>query len=65
MKWDRKAVLGVHALNPITMSVGDNDNRQTNRHMCSSQQEQTHMKSVHRQLNHKGLLKYKKAKIQS
>ena len=44
MKWDIKTVLWVHVLNPRMMSVGDNDNRQTNRQMCSSQEEQTYIK---------------------
>ena len=35
IKWDRKAVLGVHVLNPGMMSVGDNDNRQIDRHIYS------------------------------
>ena len=38
IKWDRKAVLGVHVLNPGMMSVGDNDS-QTD----SSQKAQTYI----------------------
>jgi len=40
----KSKVLGAHVLNPKMMSVGEDNNRQTDRQTYSSQKAQTHIK---------------------
>ena len=54
MKCDRKTVLVVHVLNLRMVSVGDNDNRQTDKQIYSSQKAQTYIKSAQIKWDRKG-----------
>ena len=49
----KSKVLGVHVINPGMMLFGDNDNRQTDRHMYSRQKAQTYIKSSQIKWNRK------------
>ena len=43
---DRQTVLEVHLINETMMSVGDNENQQTERQICSSQKAEVQIKGA-------------------